>query len=177
MSPLVIKNTMTGIQNGEFANKVTSIDFNKKSFFVNDFSMKKDRGSFKTLGPEKNMSSAFFDLYGLEPLESVIAIDSTKGTFNEEFGSIVGRRLSYQQMLGHYSFVIVINGDTSITVGSVIKLDLKEAGAPEKKQRGSIYSGSWLITQCDHIADNGLFNTKLTIVKDGLKFTHDEGIK
>ena len=177
MSPLAIKNTMTGIQNGEFANKVTSIDFNKKSFFVTEFNMNKDRKSFKTLGPEKNMSSAFFDMFGADPVESTIAIDSTKGNFNENFGSIVGKRMAYQQMVGHFSLQIVINGDSSITVGSVIKLTLKESGAPEKKQRGSMYSGLWLITKCDHVADNGLFNTKLTIVKDGLNFTHSEGIK
>ena len=168
---------MTGIQNGEFANKVTSIDFNKKSFFVTEFNMNKDRKSFKTLGPEKNMSSAFFDMFGADPVESTIAIDSTKGNFNENFGSIVGKRMAYQQMVGHFSLQIVINGDSSTTVGSVIKLTLKESGAPEKKQRGSMYSGLWLITKCDHVADNGIFNTKLTIVKDGLNFTHSEGIK
>ena len=173
MSPLVITNTMTGIQNGEFANKVTSIDFNKKSFFVTKFDMNKDRGSFKTLGPEKNMSTAFFDMFGADPVESVIAIDSTRGNFNESFGAIVGRRMGYQQMLGHYSLNIVINGDSSMTVGSVIKLNLKESGAPEKKQKGSMYSGSWLITKCVHNADKGLFNTTLTIVKDGLKFKHE----
>jgi hypothetical protein len=174
ISPLVIKNTMAGIQNGEFANKVTSIDFNRKSFFVTNFNMGEDRNKFKLLGPEFNMSSNFFDTFGNDPVESTIAIDSTKSKFNENFGSIVGKRMAYQQMLGHYSLQIVINGDSSMTVGEVIKLDLKESGAQENKQRGSMYSGSWLITKCDHIADNGLFNTKLTIVKDGLKFTHSE---
>jgi hypothetical protein len=59
-----------------------------------------------------------------------------------------------------------------MTAGSVIKINLKESGAPEKKSRGSMYSGNWFVTAVDHIADKGKFNTQLTIVKDGLDFKH-----
>jgi hypothetical protein len=177
MSPLVMKNTMEGIHEGEYAAKTTAIDFNKKSFYVNEFNLKKERESFNILGKEFNMSSSFFDMYGNDPVEEMVVVDSTKGVFNENFASIVGRRNAYMQMLGHYNLNIVINGDSSMTAGSVIKIKLKESGAPEKKTKGSMYSGNWYVTEVAHICDNGVFNTKLTISKDGLDFTHGEGNK
>jgi len=175
MSPLVMKNTMDGIHEGEYAAKTTAIDFNKKSFYVNEFNLKKERESFNLLGTKFNMSSSFFDMYGNDPVEEMVVVDSTKGVFNENFASIVGRRNAYMQMLGHYSLKVVINGDSSMTAGSVIKIKLKESGAPEKKTKGSMYSGNWYVTEVDHICDNGVFNTTLSISKDGLDFTHGEG--
>lgn len=172
MSPLVMKNTMDGIHGGEFAAKITAIDFNKKSFYTNEFDITKERNNFNILGKEFPMSSAFFDMYGSDQVESTIVVDSTKGVFNENMPSIIGRRTAYEQMLGHYTLKIIINGDSSMTAGSVIKLNLKESGAPEKKSRGSMYSGNWFVTSVDHIADKGKFNTQLTIVKDGLDFKH-----
>jgi len=74
MSPLSMKNTMTGIQNGEFASKVTTIDFNKKSFTLTEFNMMDQRKEFNTLGKEFNMSSKFFDMFGSDPVETSIVI-------------------------------------------------------------------------------------------------------
>ena len=37
-----------------------------------------------------------------------------------------------------------------------------------------MYSGKWFVTNCSHICDNGVFNTRLTVVKDGLDFKHSE---
>ena len=176
MSPLSMRNTMDGIHGGEFASKVTAIDFNKKSFTVNEFNLMKERDDFNLLGNEFPMSSAFFDMFGSDTVESTIVVDSTKGSFNENMPSILGRRKAYKQMLGHYTLAIVIHGDTSMVAGTVINIQLKEAGAPEKKQRGSMYSGNWYITRVEHIFDKMVFNTKLTVVKDGLDFKHGERV-
>ena len=174
MSPLVIKNTLSGIDNGEFATKIQTIDFHKKSFTNDEFNMLKEREKFNRLGEHFQMSSAFFKMFGKEPVESTIIVDST--TNSDHIPQIVARRSSYSQLLGHYSFSISVNGDSSLSVGKVIKLKLKEPGAPEKKPKGSMYSGNWLITECEHVCDRGLFVTRLTIVKDGLDFTHKESV-
>ena len=174
ISPLTMRNTMDGIHGGEFASKVTAIDFNKKSFDINEFNLMKERDDFNVLSNQFHMSSAFFDMFGSDAPESTIVVDSTKGTFNENMPSILGRRKAYKQMLGHYTLGIVIHGDTSMVAGTVINIQLKEAGAPEKKQRGSMYSGNWYVTKVEHIVDNNVHNTRLTVVKDGLEFTHSE---
>jgi len=172
MSPLGINNTLTGIQNGEYATRVTAIDHYKKSFTVTKFDMLDDRKHFNTLGKHFNMSSKFFDTFGKDPVEETIVVDST--TKYKHLPQIVSKRNAYIQLLQHYTFSIVVNGDSSLTAGKVITLDLKEAGAPAKKSRGSMYSGSWMIIGCEHICDRDLFTTRLTIVKDGLKFTHGD---
>ena len=172
MSPLVIKNTLAGIQNGEYATKVTAIDHYKKSFTVTKYDIMKDRSKFNTLEKTFNMSSKFFDMFGKDPTEETIVIDST--TNYKHIPQIVSKRQAYIQMLQHYTFNIVVNGDSSLTAGKVITLDIKEAGAPVKKNKGSMYSGNWMIINCEHICDRDLFTTRLTIVRDGLKFTHGE---
>ena len=174
MTPMVMKNTMSGIQQGQFAQKVTAIDFNKKSFSITNFNMMDERENFNTLGDKFNMSSAFFDMFGSDPMESTIAVDTTKGSFNENLPAIQSRRHSYMQLLGHYSMLVTIHGDSSIVAGSVIQLNLKEPGAPQTKDGNSMYSGSWYITKVEHIFDKMVYNTRLTVVKDGLDFIHGE---
>ena len=80
------------------------------------------------------------------------------------------------QMLGHYSMSVTIHGDSSIAAGSVIRINLKESGGPERKSSGSMYSGNWFVTKVDHIYDQEVFNTRLTVVKDGLDFLHSERV-
>jgi len=175
MSPLKIKNTLEGIDNGQFATKIYAIDPYKKSFTTTEYSLLTERDSFNVLGEEFTMSSSFFDTFGSDPVESTIAIDSTKES--DHIPKIIARRYPYMQVLGHYSFRITVNGDTRLTAGRIIKLKLKEAGAPEKKSKGSMYSGNWMVTECEHVVDRGLFVTRLVIVKDGLDFKHtNEGI-
>jgi len=176
MTPMAINNTMQGIQNGEFAQKVTAIDFNKKSYSITNFDMMKERDNFNTLGEHFNMSSAFFDMFGSNPIETSIAVDTTKGVYNENLPGIQSKRKSYMQMLGHYSMQVTIYGDSSLVAGTIIQLNLKEAGAPERKNQGSMYSGNWYVTKVEHIYDKMLFNTKLTVVKDGLDFKHSERV-
>ena len=176
MTAMSINNTMQGIQNGEFAQKVTAVDFNKKSFSITNFDVVKERENFNTLGKEFNMSSAFFDMFGSEPVETSIAVDTTKSIFNENLPAIQSRRHSYMQMLGHYSMSVTIHGDSSIAAGSVIRINLKESGGPERKSSGSMYSGNWFVTKVDHIYDQEVFNTRLTVVKDGLDFLHSERV-
>ena len=176
MSPMSMNNTMTGIQDGEFAHKVQAIDFTKKSFTTTNFNMMKERENFNTLGKHFQMSSAFFDMFGAEPIETTIVIDSTKGMFNENLPAIVSRRRSYMRLLNHYSMEISIHGDSSIVAGSVIQINLPEAGAAHNKLAGSMYSGNWYITRVEHIFDKMVFNTKLTVVKDGLDFKHGERV-
>jgi len=84
------------------------------------------------------------------------------------------KKRAYMQMLNHYMFELVIHGDSSMVPGTVIRIKLKEAGASNQKQSGSMYSGKWFVTNCSHICDNGVFNTRLTVVKDGLDFKHSE---
>ena len=120
------------------------------------------------------MSSSFFDTFGSDAVEASVIVDSTKGEFNENWASIIGRKRAYVQMLTHYTMNITINGDSSMTAGSVIEIKLKESGAPEKKSEGSSYGGNWFITSCNHVVDNGVFNTRLTVVKDGLDFKHSK---
>ena len=129
-----------------------------------------------TLGKHFQMSSAFFDMFGAEPIETTIVIDSTKGMFNENLPAIVSRRRSYMRLLNHYSMEISIHGDSSIVAGSVIQINLPEAGAAHNKLAGSMYSGNWYITRVEHIFDKMVFNTKLTVVKDGLDFKHGERV-
>jgi len=181
MSPLSIQNTMVGIQNGEYASKVMAIDFNRKSFKTTEFNMLKQRKHFNTLGKHFNMSSEFFNMFGsagidsqLTTNESTIVVDSTKKDFNENFSSMELKKAAYMQLLNHYMFKLVIHGDSSMKPGTVINIKLKEAGAPHNKYRGSMYSGNWYVTKCAHICDNGVFNTRLTVVKDGLDFLHSE---
>ena len=176
MSSMEMNNTMQSIQQGEFAQKVTAVDFNKKSFTITNFDVVKERENFNTLGKEFNMSSAFFDMFGSDPVETSIIVDTSKGIFNENLPAIQSRRHSYMQMLSHYSMIVSIHGDSSIAAGSVIKLNLKEAGAPETKHGGSMYSGNWYVTKVEHIYDNENFNTRLTVVKDGLDFLHSERV-
>ena len=71
---------------------------------------------------------------------------------------------------------VTIYGDSSLVAGTIIQLNLKEAGAPERKNQGSMYSGNWYVTKVEHIYDKMLFNTKLTVVKDGLDFKHSERV-
>tara|TARA_R100001377_G_scaffold27644_1_gene14836 strand:+ start:857 stop:2206 length:1350 start_codon:yes stop_codon:yes gene_type:complete len=174
MSPMAINNTMQGIQKGEYATQVSAVDFNKKSYTITNFDMIKERDNFNTLGEHFNMSSAFFDMFGNDPTETTIAIDSTKGSFNENLPGIQTKRKSYMEMLGHYSMIVSIHGDSSLVPGTVIQINLKESGAPERKTQGSMYSGNWYVTKVEHIYDKTIFNTKLTVVKDGLDFEHGE---
>ena len=176
MTPMSMKNTMKGIQKGEFAQKVQAIDFNRKSFTTTNFDMMKERENFNTLGEHFQMSSAFFDMFGAEPVETSIVVDSTKGVFNENIPAIQSRRKSYMQLLSHYSMEITIHGDSSIIAGTVIQINLPESGAPERKISGSMYSGNWYITRVEHVFDKMVFNTKLTVVKDGLDFKHGERV-
>lgn len=173
MSPLMISNTLDNIHSGQYSSTVRMIDFNRKSFKDTHFNLKEKRDLFTVMGKEHPYTTKFFNLFSSDPTEMMVAMDNINDR-SPWFQHIKGRRKAYRQMLYNYMFQIVINGNTNVQPGSVIKLELKEAGAKREKPLGSIYSGKWFVTDVNHICDRGIHNTSLTIVKDGLDFVHDK---
>lgn len=71
-------------------------------------------------------------------------------------------------MLASYGLRIVVKGNSSLRVGSIVELDIpsKRAGEPEVEE---VTSGRWLITSLKHIIKRDQYDMVLELSKDSYK--------
>lgn len=172
------------INSGTFANRVMAFDPLNRTINFKDFDYKKDI----TSRLNKNLPTDASE-YGTNPKEfargalKLVVSNSnqkTKPTFQnlDPFQQGLSKDLFIQDTvknrtaqlaLANYTILkIRVPGDTGLTAGSVINLNMPALDYKDgKKQLNKFYSGKYLVTAVRHILQSqGVFQTILEITKD-----------
>jgi hypothetical protein len=167
--------TVNNIADG-YRNQVNSFDIVTKRKEVTKFDFTKSANEFISsdkISVLKNSNEFFADLMTLpdsKGKQMFVPKDGTKVT--EFLVDSLGQKMAYGSMFNDsITLKILVFGDSSLTVGDTIKLNIKSnpgtTGQPKDEAR---LSGMYLIVALRHIISPGmnpLFHTALEIVKMG----------
>jgi hypothetical protein len=122
------------------------------SSYVNKEQQSKFKFSSKTATPIN--TSSFEDRYGKTPAISLLVPYSSE--FQENYiGGSLGAKHSYVNKLDQNLFYAHINGDTEITVGDVITIDVPSTdGGTAGGGKDRLLQGNYLISKLRHIVKN-----------------------
>lgn len=94
--------------------------------------------------------------------------------------TIIPRRLAYGLLTQNLKIKVQVPGNVNLSVGKVVSLDLPVVhGFTVPKNKDTLLSGNWLITDLDHITNGQEFETAFHCVKIGFKkgFRNEEHYK
>ena len=161
------KNVLKKIKSGAYANAVREIDLVNQTINSSEVRVKEDFKTFVHLDKAAMSldSKAIID-------ESLNIINSTKwinkvSDQDDKRGQLIPRRRFYFDCLSQVETRVVIPGNSNLSVGNVIDIDMLElAGKTETKTQEPKVSGKYLVTQVKHLLGRGTYRTNLLLNKE-----------
>jgi hypothetical protein len=178
--------SLNEINSGTFANRVMFFDPLNRSINFTDFDYTKNIGSRLNKSPPTDTSE--YKDFARGTLKLVVSnsnqklkptfqnLDpSQKNLIPDVFVQETVQNRTSQLALANYTILkIRVPGDTGLTAGSIINLNLPALDYENgRKQLDKFYSGKYLVTAVRHILQSqGVFQTVLEITKDSSQATY-----
>jgi len=167
------KDVMYRIKSGSYANQCKKIDLINQTIITNVLLVKENFGDFAHLDDVAMSydSQELMDRH-LNTVNSTRWIHESKSdpSISNNFEALIPRRRFYYDSLKGVRARARIPGNSELTVGTVIDLDMMELSAKTKgKQQEPKISGKWLITQIFHMVDRKEYECILVLNKESYR--------
>jgi len=167
------KDIMQKILSGAYANAVREIDLINQRINSSEVRIKEDFVTFEHLDDVAMSldSKALID-------EHLNTINSTKWINNagvdDKRMELIPRRKFYQDCLNQVQLQITVPGNSNLTVGRVLDLNMLElSGKTEEKGQEPKITGKYLITRVNHNMTGGEYTCDVDCVKESYKANSD----
>jgi hypothetical protein len=140
------------ITSGTINNTVEAFNMLTKQTEVVRFNFAEKAKTFVSTDPKSRVpnSTGFLERFNNTDKNYFMAKDSSKG--NDYLDSMYGSKNAYSMLLNENVLRVLINGDSYISAGDVVKLNLPDtSGTTEKKAGDRMNSGNYIITKLRHI--------------------------
>ena len=169
-------NLMNG-NGGVLKNTVLIVDTVSKSYSRRLYDYESQFNNVPHLGNTPLVDSNYLNNFVRPSYEHLYFKDSTKN--NQQFDQILGVGLPFVVQLYNLQLTFVIEGDTSIKPGQVLKINLPELSAitSQPTDRFSTkFSGFWLVKNVLHEYSRDAFHTTISCLKDSISEAMGEEI-
>jgi hypothetical protein len=169
------KDIMKKIKSGAYANAVQEIDLINQKVNSSKVQIKEDFSTFKHLDDVAMSldSKAIID-------EHLNIINSTQwinkiDNVSDKRSELIPRRKFYFDCLSQVQMDLVVPGNSNLSVGKVIEIDLLElSGKTEERQQEPKISGKYLITKLSHVLGRGSYTCNVVCNKESYKANSDD---
>jgi len=137
---------------GTINNTVTSFDVLTKGVEVTNFNLLEKGKTFTSSDKKGTLpnTNQFLENFNKPAKNFYMPKDSSKG--NDFLDANYGSKFAYASLFNENSVRVLVHGDTYLSVGDLIRLELPEmSGTTEKKVSDRLNTGNYLITKLRHI--------------------------
>ena len=109
-------------------------------------------------------------VYGTSQQNEVPEIKDANGSVAKDMfeSAILSHRSAQLSMANHTVLKLMIPGDTVVTVGNTVELNIRSIFPDEARPLDKVLSGKYLVTAVRHILQSqGVFQTVLEVAKNG----------
>ncbi len=162
------KDVLQKIKSGAYANAVKEVDLFNQRVNTSDVRIKEDFATFTHLDkPSMSLDSKAIIDESLNVINSTQWINKVQNEKDDKRAQLIPRRKFYFDCLSQVETKAVIPGNSNMSVGKVINLDILElAGKTDNKQQEPKVSGKYLVTQVKHLLGKGSYRTNLILNKE-----------
>lgn len=144
--------TVNKIQGGMLNTEVQSFDILTKTLTSDVYSLSENARLYPTTDGKNKLpnTNEFITRYeGTSPNRMVVPKDSARG--DDFIHATLGLKNAYTLLINQNIIRILIHGDSYMSVGDVIEVNLPEvSGTTEKKTKDRLSSGNYLVTKLRH---------------------------
>lgn len=156
-------NSVEKITSGAFNVKTTGFDILTKNLRTDVFKLSEQMGNLLPADKTAKIPNSMAEVINQSNSSGkriYIVRDSSKP---ESFLDMLGNKNAYATQFNQNVVRVLVHGDTYLTAGDVIKLELPEvSGTTERKSNDTLNTGNYLVTKLRHIVTSG----------EGGKFKH-----
>lgn len=144
--------SVSKVASGVVNNTVEAFNVLTKQTEIVRFNLAEKAKTFASADSKSRLpnSTGFMERFNNTDKNYFMSKDSSKG--NDYLDSLYGSKNSYSLLLNENVLRVLINGDSYISAGDVVKLNLPDtSGTSEKKAGDRMNSGNYIITKLRHI--------------------------
>jgi len=163
---------MAKIKNGMYASEAKEIDLINQTVVKREFFGKKEFDEFEHLDQDSMSLDSKQLLSKIKEVNTSFWLMKNIDNAEEEtnFTQILPNRLFYLNSLDQVKAKMGIPGNSDLSPGAIIKLDMAEVTAKtEFREQEAKITGNYLVTKVTHVVSRGKYQTSVDMCKDSYR--------